>query len=157
MQDLVEIIFEEIDFNMLDAAIISLVSSEENIITIDTFESVPRIEKKYWKNLHQLLDYNAENSSCFFHIKNIFLKEIVINYPTIQILKYAGKIDIVIIVDTADSNIFSNEDDILKIKKWACSFLSLYHVKNCYCALEPAQDKPTRLFTNNKLGPLTCL
>jgi len=150
---LIEIVFKNVKLENVSKAVKKLTLNGKNIsdynITCDTEE----IDWSSDESISTLFLTN-QNFELFINLKELKTKNYNIPRCGVSIYRYETSMDIELDFQLADikgSNIDHLAEDLMEFSK---TLARQSQIREYYCGIEPAQDPQTRLFTEDKLGPI---
>ena len=155
MANLIEVVFEHIGKSCVLQLLKLLITSLENVISIECTESLSlfKDEQLSEQGLEQFLGFESD-VTVLIKIRSIDLGNIILPNLQLRLLKYEGQYDIEF---NFDSNELENTTTMTLVKELhshAKRVALECGVNDFYCGIEPASDEDTRYFTNDELGPL---
>jgi hypothetical protein len=153
--ELIELVFEAIRGSQLNDFVNDLLPAS-NVIEIASegvlFEFKDDSVFDYFDTIKR-----TDSSPTSIFIKGAFLNldGVIINEPLVQILSYDGMIDALFIFSLADVRTEKGIDPLETIRLSAIKIAEKIDPENFFCGLEPAQDRETRFFSKDTIGPLT--
>jgi hypothetical protein len=73
----------------------------------------------------------------------------------VRILRFEGSNEVAVVFGSGDVDATVRQDVVAKLAAGAKVLASSADVPEYYCGFEPATDEKTRLFSRDKIGPLT--
>jgi len=151
LEYLIEIIFKRVSTSRISDFLLDITA---NGALVDNYNLTCDFSPFLWS--HDSLDklFRSENNfGLFINIKTLKEKDIIIPDCGIVVLKFDKHIDLEINFD------FSSMENTPNLTQRLMQF-ALVISKTCqpieyYCGIEPAEDKETRLFTNQVIGPFS--
>jgi hypothetical protein len=156
MNGLVELIFEEVP----DVAVNSLVSDLLNgaAITEISHSELGRCESNSVENNYfKFLKLTEDATSIIVKTKEISIGGVIINRPLVRMLRYHNLNEVAVIFDSLDVAKNNQRTAILNMAAGTKVLAKRSGVREFYCGFEPASDQSTRLFSGEKIGPITVL
>ncbi len=152
MAEIIEILFENIEFNEASSFITDL-SFQGNIkniqVSVDDGFSLE-------DGNNNLLDIGSYFKKCsggaiYINMENVQLNNKLLPKIGVQILKYTNIYDLCIDVGSQQ---LQELIPLESLQKWASNVSQRLRSESYYCGLEPASDEDTRFFSNGNFGPL---
>lgn len=154
MQEIIEILFEEVQLEKVTELLVKLYST--SVLTDYQISSdEPEIEFNLQSQVQIFNNINNSSDGAFyFNFSDFKLKELELSGVGFQIYKYNNKYDLNIHIREKEmTQIIS----IFTLQNWAALIATEVSAKAYCCGYEPATDKETRFFTGQTLGPLKIL
>lgn len=149
---LIEIIFKNVPGNKIGELLKDLSSQGKKIVNYTLTCNVSKIKWNSEKYIETIFKKN-KNFGLFLNLKELKKSDVLLPKCGISVYKYEDKINLEINFKLSDLN--DHFKQITNKLMWlAESTATQYKIEEYYCGLEPAEEKETRLFTNQHVGPL---
>jgi len=151
MADIIEILFENIEFDALPEFL--RIIEEDSCLVRSQISVGNNQSKETISNLPNLIENLGicNGGAVYLNYANFKISGILLPEVGMQILKYNGCVDLSIDIEY---NYFQKIKSLISLREWVeIKSNQLFAINYC-CGYEPASDFDTSFFTKNKLGPL---
>lgn len=155
MSNLIEVVFENVGKNCVLQLLKLLITSLENIISIECTEN-PSLFKEGQlseEGINPFLDFE-DDVTVLIKIRSIDLGSIILPNVQLRLLKYEGQYDIEFNFDSNELENTTTTTLVKELHAYAKRIAIECGISDFCCGMEPASDEDTRYFTNDELGPL---
>ena len=155
MTELIEVVFEEVDKTSILDLFVDIVSMAEEIQSVQCFpdETTPALDIHLNQQALSAMLNSSESVTILVMLSNIRSENILIPNPQVRFEKYGNCYECSFNFNFHDLE----EQNRTRFSGWtkdlhqmAIKLSSKYHIKNFFGGLDPASDKETRFFTDNK-------
>lgn len=156
MGGLIELVFVRVP----DGAVHKLVndlSQSGDILEFSHSEVCGLNQEKAILDLTLLLKYEVGPFSIFVRIANASIGGVPIRSSLVRILRFEGMNEVAFVFGSAEIEATDRQDAVEKLAAGAEALASGTGVLAYYCGFEPATDEKTRLFSNERMGPLVSI
>lgn len=155
MANLIEVVFENVGKNCVLQLLKLLITSLENIISIECTEnpSLFREGQIFEEDINPFLDFEGD-ITVLIKIRSIDLSNIILPNVQLRLLKYEGQYDVEFNFDFNELENTATTTLVKELHAHAKCISLECGVSDFCCGMEPASDEDTRYFTNDELGPL---
>ena len=153
MTSLFEIVFENIERKFVPAVISKFIGCADEVVSIQTDHQTPYFSKNSPDKFTNKLIESDKYSYALLTLKNMRVGKYLLSLVGLRMIKYENLFDVDVNFD------FDTEDKreiSLIIKSWHEYSINLskeFDIKFFFGGMEPASDKDTRYFSNEKAGP----
>ena len=149
---LIEIIFKDVPENKIGELLKDLTSQGKEVLNYNLTCDVSEVDWNSEQSIEALFNQN-KNFGLFLNLKALKKSHVWLPKCGISVYKYEDKINLEINFQSSDLDSSSFKQITNKLMELAESIAIQYKIEEYYCGLEPAEEKKTRLFTNQHVGP----
>lgn len=152
MQDIIEILFEEVNLNKVSVLLANTCSTAQftNYLVSTDDSGVCDINFKSQDQIFTFIG-NSSDGAFYFNFSEFQLNEFEFSSIGFQIYKYDKKYDLNLHIP---ENEIIGKITIVALQSWADIIAKSLIAKEYFCGYEPASDQATRFFSGSILGPL---
>ena len=157
MSNLIEVVFEDFPIQQIPQALMFLTKEGMSVKDYHIQGDITYKAEIDWtssQSISEAIDAVKEGA-IFVNLSELDIGSIIIPRCALQVLAYedSNNLNVTFLLEHITDNIRSTL--IQNLMVFSKQIADLYGVKNYFAGLDPAVDKETRLFTQQKRGPLT--
>lgn len=153
MNEIFEILFENINKEIVLDLFLDLLSSSDNLLEFTNSEDLHlniNDKKSLIKSMHEY-----DNFIFIMKLDCLILGSLSLKKVIVRIVKYLENYDIEVNWEVCNKDRMTFLRAVPELHSEVKKLARKYKVDKFYSGMEPASDKGTRLFTGDELGPLS--
>jgi hypothetical protein len=150
---LIEMIFSNFSAENVGRLLKKLGLNGKNVLSCDVVNSPLTINWNSEKSMEEIFG-GTEDLAVFVNLKGLKVDGFFLSNCGVAIYKNTNMINIELNFEISELKRYRRGILAESLMKLARSIAADYHITNYFCGIEPAQDVTTRLFTNERPGPL---
>lgn len=150
---LIELMFKSVSEVKIGMLLKDLISNNENVSSYSITCNFPKVNWNSEQSIDTVFKQN-KNFGLFLNLNTLEKEGIYLSKCGLSVYKYENNIDLEINFQLSDLKTSSIKQTSKRLMKLAKAIANQYEIEKYYCGLEPAEEKETRLFTKQLVGPL---